>query len=296
MGVMESLSRMFGGKGRAESPKVPIPPLPVEVKPHGDPMAGPMASPATGPGAGPGAGAPNGAAGATPIAVRRVDDDDENFDTLDGLEGSDSMSTALQTKKGRAEMLNQLRKNYDEVLGIVRKVDQHLDEQAARSERMLEIAERTAKQLERLEQLGPMNESTARVAEAMTQLIQVTQQGQADAATTGDRMMKTANQQLEAQQQQTATLHQVQATIHKSAEADKELADSIHGFTDSIGGVKTATSELGQAITAMRETDAERERELAQLVARSQKSLIAIVVIAGIAALGALAAVLAGIF
>ncbi len=283
MGVMESLTRMFGGKGRQESAKAPIPQQPVEVKPHGDPMAGA------------GNGEVEGGVG-TPIAVRRVEEDDEHYDTLDGLEGSDTMSTALQTKKGRAEMLSQLRKNYDEVLGIVRKVDQHLDEQAARSERMLEIAERTAKQLEKLEQLGPMNESTARVAEAMTQLIQVTQQGQTDAATTGERLMKTASQQLEAQQQQTATLHQVQATIHKSAEADRELADSIHGFTDSIGGVKKATSDLGEAITAMRETDAERERELAQLVARSQKSLIAIVVIAGIAAVGALAAVLAGIF
>lgn len=201
----------------------------------------------------------------------------------------DDFSMSLSTRRGKQEMLNQLRRNYDEVLGIVRKVDQHLDDQARRSERMLEIAEQTSRHLENL---GPMNENTARMAEAMTQLIEITRTGNDSAAATGAELMKAASNQLEQQREQTSTLREVKTSIDAVGEHDREMADSIKGFTDTIGGVKTATNELGTAITAMRENDAERERELAQIVSRSQRWLIATVVVVGVVAVGALAAVL----
>jgi methyl-accepting chemotaxis protein len=289
MGMMESLSRMFGGKPKpsaeraAPAGRAPVPSTPVEV-----------VAPAPAPGDDdaetvtatvPTARTDDAPIASVPAAIRRIDEND-----AEELDDNADTSLALNTRKGKGEMLNQLRKNYDEVLGIVRKVDDHLDEQARRSERMLEIAERTAKHLE---SLGATNQQTA---EAVTQLVEVTKQGNADAQSQTDRLAKTAAQQLEAQQQQTSTLHQVQASIHKSTEIDRELADSIHGFTDTIGGVKKATTDLGESITAMRETDAERERELATLVARSQRWLIVTVVVVGVVAVGALIAVIIGAF
>jgi len=225
------------------------------------------------------------------VDVHRVEDDDDLADD----DVSDALP-ALNTRKGKAEMLNQLRKNYDEVLGIVRKVDQHLDDQARRSERMLEIAERTATHLEKLEHLGPMSERTAQMADAMTELVKVTQNGNDQAASTGADLMKAASEQLEAQRAQTSTLREVKDSVDRVGEADRDMADSIKGFTDTIGGVKTATNELGVAITSMRENDAERERELAQIVAKSQRWLIVTVVVVGVVAVGALAAVLMSAF
>lgn len=227
---------------------------------------------------------------ASAVDVRRVAEPDP-ADEFDDEDPGDTMQ-ALTSRKGKAEMLNQLRKNYDEVLGIVRKVDQHLDDQARRSDRMLEIAERTAKHLEQLEHLGTMNERQREMAETMTRLVEITRAGNDQAANTGAELMQNVAQQLEAQRDQTSTLREVKGAVERAGEHDREMADSIKGFTDTIGGVKTATNELGHAITAMRENDAERERELAQIVARSQRWLIVTVVVVGVVAVGALAAVL----
>ncbi|MEM7754256.1 MAG: hypothetical protein AAF297_01320 [Planctomycetota bacterium] len=224
------------------------------------------------------------------VAIRRLDDDDEDpGDTMQALSG----------RKSKQEMLNQLRKNYDEVLGIVRKVDQHLDEQAQRSERMLEIAERTAQHLEKLDKLGHLEELSERqrdTVEAVTNLVEITKAGNEDSAKNATQLMRAAADQLEQQREQTSTLRGVKTAVDRAGERDQEMADSIKGFTDTIGGVETATSELGTAITAMRENDAERERELAQIVARSQRWLIVTVVVVGVVAVGALATVVIAAF
>ena len=238
---------------------------------------------------------------ATPI-VEPVTNDPDEPEVVDYRDAEDDDSdapdtaTSLSTRKGKAEMLNQLRKNYDEVLGIVRKVDQHLDDQARRSERMLEIAERTAKHLEKLEHLGELTEQQRHMADTMSELVNVTKQGHAAAATTGVELMKAASDQLEQQRTQTDALREVKESVDRAGDSDQAMADSIKGFTDTIGGVETATHELGRTITTMRENDAERERELAQIVSRSQRWLIVTVVTVGVVAIGALAAVLMAAF
>jgi len=191
--------------------------------------------------------------------------------------------------KNRQELLNELRKNYTEVLGLVRKVDGHLDEQSHRSERLLELAESSARNMECLPELVEQNR---RVADALGDLIELTRDARTRQDAAADRMTKTAVQQLESAQRQTAALQTMQAAMHRAGEADEKMADSISGFNDTLGAMSSSTRDLGDTIASMRETDAEREAELARLVANSQKWLVAAVIACGLLAVGALFAVL----
>lgn len=191
--------------------------------------------------------------------------------------------------KNRQELLNELRKNYTEVLGLVRKVDGHLDEQSHRSERLLELAESSARDMSHLPELVEQNR---RVADALGDLIELTRDARTRQDAAADRMTKTAVQQLESAQRQTAALQTMQAAMHRAGEADEKMADSISGFNDTLGAMSSSTRDLGDTIASMRETDAEREAELARLVANSQKWLVAAVIACGLLAVGALFAVL----
>jgi len=193
--------------------------------------------------------------------------------------------------RNKQELLSELRRNYSEVVGLVRKVDQHLDQQSRRSGRMLELAEDANTKMDALPRLA---DSTDRIAESVAQLTELIRDNGASSDEAAKRIGQTATHQLECLQQQTAALTQMQATIHRSSETDAELAERIKGFGDTMGDMSRSTEELGTAIKTMRETDAERERELSEMLARSQKWLVVGVGVFGVLALGTLVAVLTG--
>ncbi|USN99565.1 MAG: hypothetical protein H6810_02540 [Phycisphaeraceae bacterium] len=271
MGLFEALARLFGvsktpreqakyaaGNGRAavERPAMPLPEQPVAVD------------------------------------IYTEDDDvisDAEMAQDDGTSEQLAGHAPLAAPKNRQELLTELRKNYTEVLGLVRKVDTHLDEQSRRSERLLELAEQSARRMDVLPELAEQNR---RVADALTDLVDLTRDARTRNDLAMDRLTKNAVQQLETAQRQTSALQNVQAALHRSSEASAEMAQSMSGFGETLGEMAGSTRDLGATIAAMRETDAEREAELAKLVANSQKWLVAAVVFSGLIAVGALALVL----
>jgi methyl-accepting chemotaxis protein len=191
--------------------------------------------------------------------------------------------------RNRQELIKELQKNYTEVVGLVRKVDDHLDTQTHRSERLLELAERSARNMDALPELVEQNK---RVADALNDLIELTRDARTRSDAAADRLNKTAIQQLESGQRQTAALQTMQATLHRSGEAEQEMARSIGGFNETLSEMSSSTRDLGDTIGQLRETDAEREAELAKLVSSGQKWLVAAVVLCGLMAVVAVALVI----
>lgn len=230
-----------------------------------------------------------------PVAVDAYTEDDDVISDADmvqaDLETPDAapLVPTPTPPKNRQELLNELRKNYTEVLGLVRKVDTHLDEQSHRTDRLLELAERSSRQMDVLPEIAEQNR---RVADALTDLVELTRDARTRNEAATERLTKTAVQQLETAQRQTSALQNVQAAMHRSCEASAEMAHSMGGFGQTLGDMAGSTRDLGDTIAAMRETDAEREAELAKLVSNSQKWLVAAVVFSGLIAVGALALVL----
>lgn len=209
------------------------------------------------------------------------------------VNGSSSSRSSLtpQQIKSRQELFNELKKNYSEVLTLCRKVDDHLDQQSARSDRMLQIAERTTETLAVLPELRDQN---ARIADAISSLADAVRGGDDRAHSMAERFNQTATAQLESLQQQTTALQKVQSSIHASTEAEIQMAKGFDGVRDTMTGVAKATSDLGTTIAAMRETDAERETELTKLVLKGQRTLFISALAVGVLAIVALGAVLLG--
>lgn len=191
------------------------------------------------------------------------------------VEDAEPTRSPIVSPRNRQELIKELQKNYTEVLGLVRKVDDHLDTQSHRSERLLELAERSARNMDAIPELVEQNR---RVADALSDLIELTRDARTRNDAAVDRLNKTAIEQLEAGQRQTAALQSMQSAIHRSGEAEAEMARSITGFNDTLSDMSASTRDLGDTISQMRETDAEREAELAKLVSSGQKWLIAAVV------------------
>ncbi|MEM0983292.1 MAG: hypothetical protein AAGI17_05015 [Planctomycetota bacterium] len=226
-------------------------------------------------------------------------DIDDEFDTLDDApargtsngSGNGHRSIVPSPIRSKQELLNELRSNYQEVVDLVRKVDGHLDQQSRRSERMLEVAEEASQKMDVLPRLA---DSSDRIAGAIEQLADAVRSNSENADAIAERISKTATSQLESLQQQTSALQKMQTAIHRSGEAEEKMAESIDGFRTTMDTMSRSTDDLGSAIKTMRETDVERERELAELIGRSQKWLMIAVGVFGVFALGTLAAAITG--
>ena len=169
----------------------------------------------------------------------------------------------------RREIVEELRRNYGEVLGLVRKLDEHLDRQESRGHELMAMAERSERALEALpriaEHTGEVSETSKAFAEAV-----------------GEHQLA-MNDSVERQA----------GAIESHTLALSEFGRSVR---ESLGGMSDSTRELGDAILRMRETDRQRERELTDLVERTQRNQLAIVV-GGVALVAAtvLAVILIGV-
>ncbi len=143
--------------------------------------------------------------------------------------------------------------------------------------------------------LPELVEQNRRVADALNDLIELTRDARTRNDAAVDRLNKTAVQQLEAGQRQTAALQSMQSAIHRSNEAEQEMARSISGFNETLTDMSHSTRDLGETIAQLRETDAEREAELARLVSNSQKWLVAAVVFCALMAVIVLGLAINGI-
>jgi len=151
----------------------------------------------------------------------------------------------------REEVLAELRKNYGEVLSLVRKVDEHLDLQEQRARELMSLAERSTEALTALP-----------LIQAHTEGLSATSQSFTEAVTRHQGLMnESAARQSDAIEAHTLSLSHFGRTVQ-----------------ESLGGMSDATGYLGDAIAKMRDTDRQRELELTQLVERTQKNQLAVVV------------------
>lgn len=171
----------------------------------------------------------------------------------------------------RKEVIAELQKNYNEVLQLIRKVDQHLDKQEERSRELMLLADRTAKAVESLPAIREQGDELNR---AVTDLAKAAAEHHAGVREGQERIASTVLDQT--------------GTLGKQTEVIGTLHDSVR---DSVGGMTQATGRLGEAIATMRDADREREAQLSGLLNRAQKSMMAIVIACAVVSVGTLALV-----
>ena len=191
-----------------------------------------------------------------------------------GGAGSEALKPAPlveKTPRSRQELVAELQRNYKEVLGIVRKVDAHLDGQGQRSQRLAEIAERLPGAADDLTALragqGEVHAAIATVAAAM--------QSRDAVLTTGQRSM------LE-------RLGEIRALMRESAESERQLLGSLVEFRDVVSGMTGATDRLATAVERIEQRETERADRVVEAILATRSGVYASTIVAGLCAVVAM--------
>ncbi len=186
----------------------------------------------------------------TPVAI----------DISDDAPGSQRDPANLSPRKMTTETIAELQRNYHEVLAVVRKVDDHLDRQERRSDRLVELADKTAVSLDAM---PTIRDQGAELNEAVRALAEATRQHNAS--------------QLGAVARQHEAFDDVRALALRSAQSEDRMTESIEGFRTAIVGLGDSTARLTSTLADLRRSDMDRERALARTLERSNRAMLAAV-------------------
>ena len=221
----------------------------------------------------------NGTRSGGPVVIDLHDEDED-----DGAgEGDDRLTEMklLPAPKSKQEFMHELQRNYSEVLEVVRKVDQHLDEQRVRQEELLDIARRMPGAIEELPRIREQQE---RLNQALEKLTDATLRGQ-------NRSDATMTRQAEALD---AVREHAAATAHTST----RMAESLNAMGEGMARVGDASTQLGAALDQLREQDADRNRAVVDAVQRQQRLIVLVAVVAavsGVATMGVVVLLATGV-
>ena len=206
-----------------------------------------------------------------PIAIDLHVEDDPDAE-LEGFDPGREPLPEVKPPRSRQELIAELQRNYQEVLGIVRKVDTHLDEQGQRTGRMAEIAERFPAAADDLAHLRARQDSVHEVLEAVA--LSMRERDESIAAgqhATNDR------------------LEDIRGLMAESSESERQLIGSLVEFRDIMGGMSAATERLAEAVQRIESREAERVNEVVGAIKEIRSSVVAIGVIAASCAVVAIA-------
>jgi ABC-type transporter Mla subunit MlaD len=210
-----------------------------------------------------------------PVAIDIHADEDSDSE----LEAFDpSGSGVSRPPRSRQELIAELQRNYQEVLGIVRRVGQHLDDQGDRSRRLAEIAERLPRAAD---DLAAVRERQDQAVQAMDAL--------ATALTRRDDRLN------EGQLAQLERLDEIRGLMAESSQAERELIGSLLEFRGVMSGMSNATERLSEAVGRIEQREAERSGQFLKALEATRAWMITIAVVGGVCALVAIALGIASI-
>jgi DNA-binding ferritin-like protein len=179
-----------------------------------------------------------------------------------------SISTAPPAPKSKGEMIAELQKNYAEVMELIRKVSNHLDEQAGRSERLMEIAERIPEALDALPELRSQNER-----------IIVALRDAAEEARSRD-------------EQSAQTLDRLGDRLEESRESDRVLVGTMAEFRGTLREMADTNERTGATLSDMNQRNAAREQELHNILLLTRRWITIATVVGVVLVMVATAAVI----
>ncbi len=277
MSVLTRLSRLFGGS-------------------HDDARArrlarmrsdGPVVIDA--PGAGVAGGALDGGGGdEAGVAARgdRVQTADEAVHEDAQAEAELERATMPAAPRNKQELLAELRKNYAEAVGLIRKMDQHLDEQGRRSGRMVELGERLP---EAVEHLAALRSQQGELIEAARQVRETLREGSVRDGAQLERHR-------ELLERQSASLIRIERYFEEQARVERELGSALGEFRGALAHMHASNHRLAGALERLDEREQRHEETLRELSERSRVVTNALILLCGIAVATALVSTIAVLY
>lgn len=156
--------------------------------------------------------------------------------------------TPAATKKSRQELIEELSRNYQEVLQLVRKVSTHLDKEEEREQRVTELAKKVEHISSSLDTMPDrINDNAGKLNKEIVSAI--------------DRQAQAENKALE----------QVIEQARKSGEAQGKLVTTMAEFRETMSDVSKSGARSNEILAEMSRNANETREEIAQLIVTSKR-------------------------
>jgi hypothetical protein len=169
-----------------------------------------------------------------------------------------AVAVASPPAKSKQQVVEELQRNYREVVGLVRKVDAHLDRDEERAQELMAIAQRFDEALPMIASLPETMRTELRsLRDEVTQAIRD--------ASSADEVRA---DRLE------ALLGKIGMDVERTGEEQLQLVETMAGFRESLGDISRSTARSGEVLESIDRRRAEREDELTRMLVASRTWII----------------------
>lgn len=189
----------------------------------------------------------------------------------------------LDRRNGKAKLPPELPQRLDEVMGLVRQIGSHLEEQNKQTDQLLEHLERLPRALDALPEINRQN---ARLIEIVSEHLDHARRREGALNDTLAGLSESATRQTE-------VLGLLQQQLDANNHASEALGQHLGGFREALGDLASTNERTAKMLNHLSTTSERRENELTAMLAKTQNWVIAAMI--GCAATSATAIVVAAI-
>ncbi|HRP62770.1 MAG TPA: hypothetical protein PK400_05715 [Phycisphaerales bacterium] len=187
-------------------------------------------------------------------------------------DNGDSRSAIIERKPKRS--MAELQQGYDEVMGLVRKIGDHLDAQTRRTEKLVELMERLPQALDALPEASRNNSRT----------LDLLNEHFVHSEKREHAMHETLRRLGESSGHQTEVLGLLQQQLDAGCRASEQMSQTMTGFNDALSHLATNNGRSAEVLSRLMQATDERESRLAEMMSRTQRWMIGAIIGLGVVA------------
>ena len=196
----------------------------------------------------------------------------EQTNGLNGHHGNGS--NGVTRVRGRADQQNAI----DEVVGMVRRISSHLEGQADRTDRLLDVLETLPRSLDALPEITRQN---ARLHELISDHLEHTRKHDSTLNDTLTGIRQTSAQQTE-------VLGLLQQHLDADRASTESLLESLGQFRMTLGDLATSNARTADVLARLNDQNERHEQDLARILGATQRWMIVAICCSAAAAAGAI--------
>ncbi|MEM7227506.1 MAG: hypothetical protein AAF432_01690 [Planctomycetota bacterium] len=192
--------------------------------------------------------------------------------------GTTAVAT-IETKPSRRASMAELQRGYDEVLGVVRRIGDHLDEQSERSERIVALLDRLPQAVDVMPEISRQN---IRLLESLTEYLDQAKRREESINSTLARLNDSSDHQAE-------IVSLVQQQLDAGTDNTRQMTSALTSFRQSLSELSASTKHSSDVLATVSRSSEDRETRLVTMMARTERWLVAAMacsVTAAVAAVG----------
>lgn len=200
-----------------------------------------------------------------------IEEDAESV-AIDAEDEPQPLARRSKSPRSKQELIEELHRNYQEVLGLIRKLDGHLDETRGRSESIAQVADQYGKLAPIIESLpGELSDRAGQLSAELRTTIE--QEG-------------TASRQL--LERIESAIVNVGVDIERSTDQQGQLVQTMAEFRESLTELSRSSTVACESVRDSESRAAERDRALLDQLRQTRLWLIGLTVGGGVIGLAAL--------